>query len=133
VSQEPVTIEQAVEEFLALRRRRDPIDVGTYAERHPDLGRGLLDALQAAEILEEVRDPDSDPAAEEILEGLEGFRLVREIGRGGMGVVFEAIEESLGRRVALKMLPAGQVISASARERFRREAELASRLEHSGI
>ncbi|MCP3977764.1 MAG: serine/threonine protein kinase [bacterium] len=62
-----------------------------------------------------------------------GFRIVRAIGRGGMGVVYEAIEESLGRRVALKILPANITASSKDLERFRREASIASRLEHAGI
>jgi len=52
------------------------------------------------------------------------FRVVREIGRGGMGVVLEAIEEPLGRRFALKILRRSSFPSLAARARFRREAEL---------
>jgi eukaryotic-like serine/threonine-protein kinase len=57
-------------------------------------------------------------------------RLVREIGRGGMGVVYEAVQEPLGRRVAVKLLPA---IGTAARERFQREAQAAARLHHTNI
>jgi serine/threonine protein kinase len=54
------------------------------------------------------------------------YRIIREIGRGGMGVVYEAEPESLGRRVALKVLP-------SPVARFRREARASARLRHTGI
>jgi WD40 repeat protein/serine/threonine protein kinase/tetratricopeptide (TPR) repeat protein len=61
-----------------------------------------------------------------------GFEIVREVGRGGMGIVYEAIELALGRRVALKVLPplsAGPTTAA----RFRREARAAGRLHHTNI
>ena len=61
------------------------------------------------------------------------FRLVRELGRGGMGIVFEAEQVSLHRRVALKVLPAHTTLDERARARFRREAEIAGRLHHPGI
>jgi len=61
------------------------------------------------------------------------FRLLREIGRGGMGVVYEAEQVSLGRRIALKVLPPHVTLSPVAIERFRRESALAARLRHPGI
>ncbi|MFH0947092.1 MAG: serine/threonine-protein kinase, partial [Planctomycetota bacterium] len=61
------------------------------------------------------------------------FRLIREIGRGGMGVVYEAEQISLSRRVALKVLPAHLTLHQRTVERFRREAAAASRLLHPGI
>jgi serine/threonine protein kinase len=48
------------------------------------------------------------------LERLGDFRIVREIGRGGMGVVFEAVQESLGKRVAIKVLPRQSLLRGSA-------------------
>jgi uncharacterized RDD family membrane protein YckC/predicted Ser/Thr protein kinase len=59
-----------------------------------------------------------------------GFRLKREIGRGGMGVVYEAEEISSGRRVALKVLLADLAVSEIAYERFQREARLAAAISH---
>ena len=61
------------------------------------------------------------------------FRIVREIGRGGMGVVYEAEDTSLMRTVALKFLPAGRTAGAGARERFIQEARAASALDHPHI
>jgi serine/threonine protein kinase len=61
------------------------------------------------------------------------FLLLEEIGSGGMGVVFRAEQRSLGRTVAVKILPSLAGLDSSAVERFRREAEVTGRLSHPGI
>jgi serine/threonine protein kinase/tetratricopeptide (TPR) repeat protein len=61
------------------------------------------------------------------------YQIVWEIGRGGMGVVFEAIEERLNRRVALKVLPANALADLKAVNRFEREAKAAAGLHHTNI
>src|SRR4051794_13086214 len=61
------------------------------------------------------------------------FRVIREIDRGGMGVVYEAEQESLGRRVALKVLSRMRDLSDATLQRFRVEAKAAARLHHSNI
>src|SRR5271157_4354751 len=61
------------------------------------------------------------------------FEVVRELGRGGMGIVYEAVQTSLGRRVALKMLGPGLGLTGHAVDRFRREAAAAAKLHHTNI
>ncbi|HTU90867.1 MAG TPA: serine/threonine-protein kinase [Gemmataceae bacterium] len=61
------------------------------------------------------------------------FEIVRELGRGGMGVVFEARQLSLNRRVALKVLSSGLGLTSKAVQRFQREAEAAAKLHHTNI
>ena len=61
------------------------------------------------------------------------YRVVREIGRGGMGVVFEAVDTRLGRHVAVKILPVWSGGDPSTKERFLREARAVSMLEHANI
>ena len=58
------------------------------------------------------------------------YRLIREIGRGGMGIVYEAEQVSLGRRVAVKVLPQGIFQDETAAARFQREASAAAKLHH---
>jgi len=64
---------------------------------------------------------------------LKDYRLVREVGRGAMGTVFEAVQESLGRRVALKLLPGTFALDPKRVERFHREARATARIHHPSI
>ena len=61
------------------------------------------------------------------------FRILREIGRGGMGVVYEAEQISLSRRVALKVLPFASTLDAKQLQRFKNEAQAAADLHHTNI
>src|SRR5262249_1212956 len=76
------------------------------------------------------RDESSDPLRSS---PLGDFQILREIGRGGMGVVYEATQLSLGRRVALKVLPFAATIDAKHLHRFRRESTAAAQLHHTNI
>ena len=69
----------------------------------------------------------------ENLRRLGDFEILRELGRGGMGVVFEARQVSLNRKVALKVLSGTLGLTANAIERFHREAEAAGKLHHTNI
>lgn len=66
-------------------------------------------------------------------ESIGEYRIIRELGRGGMGIVYEAEQQSLGRRVAVKILPAGLAHDPAACERFQREAQAAAALHHTNI
>ncbi len=89
-----------------------------------------------------VSDEGADPLQNDDREGTDGtatlpaigpYRIVREIGRGGQGVVYLAEDQRLNRPVALKLLRGIGALSEIALQRFRREAEVASRLSHAGI
>jgi tRNA A-37 threonylcarbamoyl transferase component Bud32/outer membrane protein assembly factor BamB len=86
--------------------------------------------------LEATRDFVADPNLVSPLQAarqLGQFRLVRELGRGGMGTVYEAEDLSLGRRVALKVLRFGALADAASVERFQREAATVAKLHHTNI
>ncbi|MBA4062455.1 MAG: hypothetical protein C0501_01875 [Isosphaera sp.] len=76
------------------------------------------------------RPADADPFELPVLPGL---TVRRVLGRGGMGVVYEAVQESLHRVVAVKMTHAGRDVTAAERDRFRREAEAVARLHHPNV
>src|ERR1700736_208310 len=61
------------------------------------------------------------------------FQIIRELGRGGMGVVYEALQISLNRKVALKVLSGTLGLTPKAVQRFHREAEAAAKLHHTNI
>ena len=67
------------------------------------------------------------------LRHLGDFELLGELGRGGMGIVYEARQTSLNRRVALKVLPPGLGLTGQAVNRFQREARAAAKLHHTNI
>src|SRR5205085_239525 len=97
---------------------------------HPDHAAELAELLPAVaqmEMLKRHRAPAGFP------DRLGDFRIVRELGRGGMGVVFEAVQESLGRPVALKVLARHAQLDPTRRERFVREAQAAAKLHHTNI
>jgi serine/threonine protein kinase/predicted Zn-dependent protease len=76
---------------------------------------------------------DQRPPGEPEPTRLGDFELLRELGRGGMGIVYEARQISLKRRVALKVLPPALGMSAQAKQRFEREAQAAAKLHHTNI
>jgi serine/threonine protein kinase/WD40 repeat protein len=139
----PDALNDLAYEFAQRYRQGQRPSLTEYTNRYPELAaqiRNLFPALVVMEAFGSVA--GSPPAGPE--EGAEAerrklprqlgeYRLLREIGRGGMGVVYEAVQESLGRHVALKVLPLHSLISPTHRERFEREARAAARLHHSNI
>src|SRR5687768_1397358 len=96
--------------------------------RHPALATQLEACLAGLEFIH-----GAETAAPGRQQRLGDFRIIREVGRGGMGAVFEAEQISLRRRVALKILRFGGVSDPDAIERFKREAETVAGLHHTNI
>ncbi len=116
------------------RRARDLGDSNEHDLVEALVASGELDLATGQSIREEAREIGGLLRAE-LPEGktLGEYRLIREIGRGGMGIVYEAEQPSLARRVALKVLPAGAALDEHLAIRFLREARAAARLSHPGI
>jgi serine/threonine protein kinase len=135
-------VAQAADEFLARQRQGERPDVEEYAARYPQAAPVLRKVLASLQLLGfpvdaglSLRLPAEAGAASGVAETgtLGDFRLLGEIGRGGMGVVYEAEQISLGRRVALKVLPFAAALDAKQLQRFKNEAQAAAHLQHQHI
>src|SRR5271167_197825 len=120
----------AVDEFLATSLQDRP-DAEAFASRYPELADHLRQVLPALALLEPSAFGGDESAG--LTKRLGDFRLLREVGRGGMGVVYEAEQISLGRRVALKVLPFAAVLDSRQIARFKHEAQAAGQLNHPNI
>jgi serine/threonine protein kinase len=126
---------------LAALEAGKPPDVEELLARHPDLAGDLRECLASLAFIRraEVRagrvadDGDAPPQGEAAGGMLGDFRILREVGRGGMGVVYEAEQVSLGRRVALKVLPFAATMDPRHLQRFHNEARAAASLDHPHI
>ena len=135
--------EVVAESFLARFRAGQRPSIDDLAARHPELADQIRELLPALVMVEKDLTIDHDPGssgpqappapAPGVERRLGDYRILREIGRGGMGVVYEAEQVSLGRQVALKVLPGQVAADRLALERFRREAKAAARLHHTNI
>src|SRR5262249_41711501 len=101
------------------------------ADEIRDVFPAMAQVEQAKEICQDWQETDSADATPPSAVG--DYRIVREIGRGGMGIVYEAEQVSLGRRVALKGLPSLSARHGTRLARFRREARASARLHHTNI
>ncbi|MCP3981769.1 MAG: protein kinase [bacterium] len=137
--------ESILADFLVARRlvSKETVDRCARERDREHPGQSLADVLIDSGDLEEAVGRDAEREAREVDRSLDvdlspettlgEFRLVREIGRGGMGVVYEAVQESLGRRVAVKVLPAGAALDERMALRFLRESRSVAQLRHPGI
>jgi WD40 repeat protein/serine/threonine protein kinase len=133
-------VEQLAEEFVGRYRRGERPSVSEYTEKHPELADLIREYFPAMVMMEEFGSvagegggSNTATGREQIPEQLGEYRILREMGHGGMGIVFEAVQETLGRHVALKVLPFHGLLSRTHLERFRREARAAARLHHTNI
>jgi tetratricopeptide (TPR) repeat protein len=126
---------EILDEYLGALRAGNAPDREALLARHPDLAEELRAALLGVDFVHGAAPrlaPDEDADA---LPGrsLGDYRLLRELGRGGMAVVYEAEQVSLARRVALKVLPFAAVLDPKQLQRFKNEAMAAAQLHHTNI
>jgi eukaryotic-like serine/threonine-protein kinase len=140
MSETPVLDSAAVEglvgrvadEFTERLNRGERPEVEEYARRYPEVAGVLRQVLPSLRLIRlSGAEPVAGPA--EPAGCLGDFRVVREVGRGGMGVVYEAEQLSLARRVALKVLPFAGALDARQLQRFKNEALAAACLQHQHI
>jgi serine/threonine protein kinase len=134
---------EALEQYLAAAEAGEKPNRQAFLARHAEIAGALAECLDGLEALQAASSSGRSANGEGGTAGtsmewqpeapLGDFRIVREIGRGGMGVVYEAVQLSLGRRVALKVLPFAAALDAKQLQRFKNEAQAAAHLHHTNI
>lgn len=137
--------EEVADEFLQRHRNGESPEIEDYCAQYPEHAEQIRKLFPTLLMMEGLDDPSAEstssgtfvPAADSATtdhpESIGDFRILREVGRGGMGIVYEAEQKSLGRRVALKVLPASFLQDQKQIDRFEREARSAARLHHTNI
>jgi serine/threonine protein kinase/WD40 repeat protein len=125
---------EAVEEFMALAESGDSPDPEEFAARYPDISDDLVEALEGLSLVRGLVGTAGEHGRRlEAGHRLAGYRIVRELGSGGMGVVYEAVHVDLDRPVALKVLDARATLDSNGLRRFQEEAKTAAGLHHTHI
>jgi serine/threonine protein kinase len=141
---------QAMHEYLSALESGCELDRAEFLARHPEIAGELADCLDGLDFVhaagghagpERVAaraapaapqpSPLTTPESAELPLG--DYRIIREVGQGGMGVVYEAVQLSLNRRVALKVLPFAAALDSRQLQRFKNEAHAAAQLHHTNI
>lgn len=130
-------LDDVLDDILESCRNGTPPDIESLCADHPEIEDDLRRLLPSLLVMEGVK-PESTchPIWKEETDTpqqIGEYRILRRIGRGGMGVVYEAEQTSLGRRVALKLLPRAISTDKNSVYRFEREARAAARLHHTNI
>lgn len=136
-----VVLEMA-EEFLARYRAGERPSLREYILRRPEYEAMIRELFPAMAMMENIAISDESLAGptaassnrgSHLPESIGEYRILREIGHGGMGIVYEAEQVSLGRHVALKVLLHQAINDDRQRHRFEREAKAAAKLHHTNI
>ena len=130
---------ELLEEFMIMLRRGRSVPVREFAKRYPEYSSRIIADFPAMLMAEGLKPRlsmvpgDGGPVeAADACELLAGYRVIRQIGQGGTGIVYEAEHPRLSRRLAVKVLP-GRKGDTNLAERFKRESESVARLDHPNI
>jgi serine/threonine protein kinase/tetratricopeptide (TPR) repeat protein len=131
---------EALAEYHGAMDAGQPPSREDFLNRYPEIAKeldGYLDGFEfVRQVAPQLRTPDDEAHSEPVLTEratLGDFQILSEIGRGGMGVVYEAEQLSIGRRVALKVLPFAAMLDRQQLNRFKNEARAAGTLDHPNI
>lgn len=119
---------RVLDEYLAELQAGQAPDKARLLADHPELARELENCLAGIDFVHRAAKPEAATPTQ-----LGDFRILREVGRGGMGVVYMAEQLSLKRKVALKVLRFGVTADPDVMQRFQREAETVAHLHHTNI
>lgn len=131
-SEDPRVIEISREYLALLEAGRTP-DKNSLIDRYPELSEVVEECLDGIDLAHSLSQHLSPRISEMMAQPLGDFKIIREIGHGGMATVYEAIQLSLGRRVALKVLPFAASLDECQRQRFQIESQAAANLHHTNI
>jgi serine/threonine protein kinase len=138
-------IVEVVQDYLAQLEKGEIPNRAAYVQRYPELAQAIEQCLEGLDLVHtglhetrtstrvEAAGPAQSAQSDFLPDALGDFRIVRELARGGMGVVYEAVQLSLGRRVALKVLPFAATLDSRHLQRFKSEAQAAALLHHPNI
>ncbi len=135
-------IDSLAEEFAQRCRSGGCPSITQYSQQYPELADEIREVFPAIAMMEQLSRKEETIRADSrrlveinrhMVDRLGDYRIVRVIGRGGMGIVYEAVQESLGRTVAVKVLTANIVNQPKHLKRFVREAQAAAMLHHTNI
>ena len=135
-------VEKLAEEFVERHRRGERPTLAEYTDKYPQWAEEIRDLFPALVLMEGLKPAAGDDTGSfrgattadgRKLDRVGDYRILREVGRGGMGIVYEAEQESLGRHVALKVLPSYALLDPKHLHRFEREARAAAGLHHTNI
>lgn len=140
VDAEDERLMQLSREYLRSLEEGEAPNREEYLSRFPELRNAVIECLEGIELAFSLKrnsprreNATRSDAERQAFEPLGDFRIVRQIGRGGMGVVYEAVQLSLARSVALKVLPFAAALDERHRKRFLVEAQSAAQLHHPNI
>ncbi len=136
-------VDKLAEEFAERYRKGEHPALAEYIDKYPQWADQIRELFPAMVMMEKLKPGSAELTGDYAdarggrlaagLEKLGDFRILREVGRGGMGIVYEAEQVSLGRHVALKVLPSHSLLDPQRLQRFQREAKAAARLHHTNI
>ena len=132
-------VDRLAEEFLERHRRGERPAIDEYIERHPEWADEIRDVFAALMMMERFKPTPADLTGSDRTGSvapagspgrLGDYRILRELGHGGMGIVYEAEHDGLKNRVALKVMHARFRADQTSLRRFQTEARSAAKLHH---